>query len=274
VAELLPELREAAYGHATVRQVMDMLVGLDYSEDYADPQAGIWISAAPAACCRGARAMPGRAASASSWPRCARRAGMARPLAKTVNTQVLGWLLERVHGERLADDLAPPVAAAGHGARCLDLGRPSGAAFGGGGMSATLRDLARFGELMRLRGQVGGRQRCCPRRWWPTSRPVAGAVPRAEAYHATLPGWSYRSMWWVSHNAHGAYMARGVHGQCLYIDPRAEMVIARTGLHPVAGQRGRQRPHHPARLRGPGPGPQGRAESGIPRPRRAAGSGR
>lgn len=39
----------------------------------------------------------------------------------------------------------------------------------------------------------------------------------------------------VSHNAHGAYMARGVHGQGIYIDPKAEMVIARYASHPSAG---------------------------------------
>ena len=30
-------------------------------------------------------------------------------------------------------------------------------------------------------------------------------------------------------------MARGVHGQALYVDPAAEMVIARFASHPVAG---------------------------------------
>jgi len=42
-------------------------------------------------------------------------------------------------------------------------------------------------------------------------------------------------MWWITHNEHGAFGARGVHGQALYIDPRAEMVIARFASHPVAG---------------------------------------
>ena len=42
-------------------------------------------------------------------------------------------------------------------------------------------------------------------------------------------------MWWITHNDHGAFMARGVHGQALYIDPTADMVIARFASHPVAG---------------------------------------
>ena len=41
-------------------------------------------------------------------------------------------------------------------------------------------------------------------------------------------------MWWVSNNEHGAYAARGVHGQAIYIDPKAEMVIARYASHPMA----------------------------------------
>lgn len=44
-------------------------------------------------------------------------------------------------------------------------------------------------------------------------------------------------MWWVTHNARGAFMARGVHGQAIYIDPAAEMVIVRLASHPEADNR-------------------------------------
>ena len=53
-------------------------------------------------------------------------------------------------------------------------------------------------------------------------------------YGKKLPGWSYRNMWWVSNNEDGAYMARGVHGQAIYIDPAAEMVIVRVAHNPQA----------------------------------------
>ena len=56
---------------------------------------------------------------------------------------------------------------------------------------------------------------------------VAGGYP-------TLPGWSYHNFWWVSHDDHGVYMARGIHGQAIYVDPKAEMVIARFASHPLA----------------------------------------
>ena len=43
VSAVIPELKDSAFGGATVRQVMDMTTALDYSEDYADPEADIWI---------------------------------------------------------------------------------------------------------------------------------------------------------------------------------------------------------------------------------------
>lgn len=65
---------------------------------------------------------------------------------------------------------------------------------------------------------------------------VAGGLASdfAQGGYPLLPGWSYRNMWWMSHNAHGAYTARGIHGQAIYIDPVAEMVIARFASHPRA----------------------------------------
>jgi CubicO group peptidase (beta-lactamase class C family) len=42
-------------------------------------------------------------------------------------------------------------------------------------------------------------------------------------------------MWWVTHNEHDAYMARGIHGQSIWVDPKAEMVIVRYASHPIAG---------------------------------------
>lgn len=56
----------------------------------------------------------------------------------------------------------------------------------------------------------------------------------AKAGYKTLVGGSYRSMWWVFHNKHGAFAARGVHGQTIYVDPLAQMVIVRFSSFPTA----------------------------------------
>ncbi|MFX7090676.1 6-aminohexanoate hydrolase, partial [Acinetobacter baumannii] len=83
--------------------------------------------------------------------------------------------------------------------------------------NTTLRDLARFGEMMRNRGRFNGQQ-VIPAAVVEDIERGGDRAHFAKAGYATLPGWSYRNMWWVSHNEHGAYMARGIHGQSIYVD--------------------------------------------------------
>jgi len=110
----------------------------------------------------------------------------------------------------------------------------TGVEFGGGGLHMALRDLARFGEAMRLDGRFNGQQ-IVPKAFVDDVRRGGDRQKFAPAGYKTLPGGSYHSMWWVLHNAHGAYSARGIHGQAIYVDPAAEMVIARFASHPLGG---------------------------------------
>jgi CubicO group peptidase (beta-lactamase class C family) len=61
-----------------------------------------------------------------------------------------------------------------------------------------------------------------------------GGDPSKFAGFPTIPGGSYTSQWWVFHNANGAFAARGVHGQTIYVDPTAEMVLVRLASFPRA----------------------------------------
>jgi len=67
----------------------------------------------------------------------------------------------------------------------------------------------------------------------PIATPIVSTV-FALAGYTLLPGYSYRNMWWVSHNALGVFEGRGIHGQRLYVAPKAELVIARFCSHPIA----------------------------------------
>jgi CubicO group peptidase (beta-lactamase class C family) len=80
-------------------------------------------------------------------------------------------------------------------------------------------------------------------------RSARGATRRSSAGFPTIPNGSYTSQWWVFHNDHGAYAARGVHGQTIYVDPTAEMVLVRLRLLPARAER-LHRPDLAARLPG------------------------
>jgi hypothetical protein len=235
VATVVPELRNSAFGTATIRQVMDMTTALDYSEDYSDPQSGIWKYSAAAS------PLPKPAGYTGpdgyfQYLQTVQQAGQHGRIFgyKTINTDALGWIISRVTGkamtELLADRIWSKMGAEQDAYMTVDgLGTP----FAGGGLSAGLRDLGRIGQLMLDGGRINGR------RLFPSqvSRNIATGGDRAvfAAGYKGLPGGSYRSMWWVLHNAHGAYAARGVHGQTIYVDPKASMVIVRLASHPNAG---------------------------------------
>jgi len=236
VVACVPELARSGLAHATVRQVLDMTTSLRHSEDYTDPQAGIWDH--------------GRAGSVLSRPQgytgpqsfCDFLVGLEQDgphgqafAYKTVNTDVLGWVLRRISGQSLGDLLSQRIWSALGCEQDGDLMVDSaGTEFAGAGFNASLRDLARFGEMMRNDGVFNGR-RIVPAAAIADIRGGADSAHFAQAGYLTLPGWTYRDMWWVSHNPHGAYCARGIHGQGVYIDPAAEMVIARFASHPMAG---------------------------------------
>ena len=235
VPHYLPELARTAYGDATLRQVMDMQIGVAYSELYSDPKAQIWDHARAG----GIRARPSLYAGASNFyeflQTLQKEGEHGQAFAyKTVNTDVLCWVMKRATGVGLADMISERIWQRLGCEEDAHISVDSiGVPFGGGGLCASLRDLARFGEMMRCDGAVGGTQVIPAAVVADTARGEDAAKFAKAGYHL-LTGFSYRNMWWNTHNAHGAYEARGIHGQRIYVAPKAEMVIARFGSHPIA----------------------------------------
>ncbi|MEN9537922.1 MAG: hypothetical protein RLZZ126_157 [Pseudomonadota bacterium] len=235
VPHYLPEMAGTAYADATLRQVMDMLIGVKYSEAYSDPQAEIWDFARAG----GFITRPAHYTGPSNLyeflttlqPEGSHGDAFAY---KTVNTELMCWIMKRATGVGFAHMLSERIW---QHLGCEEDGLVSvdsiGVPFGGGGLSATVRDLARFGELMRCDGGVGNQQ-VIPAAVVADCARGADPAKFAKAGYTLIPGYSYRNMWWVTHNAHGAYEARGIHGQRLYIAPKAELVVARFASHPIA----------------------------------------
>ncbi|MEM8929655.1 MAG: serine hydrolase [Acidobacteriota bacterium] len=235
VSSIVPELAGSAFGNATVRQVMDMTTGLAYSEDYSNPNADIWIYSAAASPLPKAEGYQGPNGYFEYLQTVRPEGEHGHAFAyKTINTDALGWIISRVSGrevtELLSERLWRRMGAEQDAYMTVDA---KGTPFAGGGLSAGLRDLGRIGQLMLDGGVVDG-ERLFPAEV--VERIRAGGSPEAfaKAGYTTLDGGSYRSMWWLFHNAHGAFAARGVHGQTIYVDPTAEMVLVRFASFPQA----------------------------------------
>jgi len=235
VASIVPELGHSAFGGATVRQVMDMTTALDYSEDYTDPKADIWVYSAAASPLPKPESYKGPNGY-FAYLQTVKQDGVHGEAFgyRTINTDALGWIVSQVTGKDLAhllsDRIWSRMGAEQDGYMTVDA---KGTPFAGGGLSAGLRDLGRIGLLMLNGGEING-QRLFPQAVVERIRAGGDKNAFAKAGYKSLEGGSYRGMWWVFHNTHGAFAARGVHGQTIYIDPTAEMVIVRFASFPTA----------------------------------------
>ena len=249
VTEVLPELAGTSWEGATVRQVLDMRTGTRFSEVYEETGGDV-----------------GRLSQAIGWDRPVTPGVPEDTFAfvasleadrphggafdyRTPLTSLLGWLCERATGARLpellSNELWAPMGAE-HDARIAVDGIGNG--FAGGGFCATVRDLARFGELWRRRGE-GPNGRVIPEAWvadtWaggPDSR-EAFAVAETEEPDTDHPDAFYRNKWWVLDPRGGTMTAIGIHGQWVTIVDPAELVVSRVSSHPRADDVAEERWH-------------------------------
>ena len=225
VLAYLPEVKNSAYGDCTVRHVLDMTVSSSFVEEYEDVSGEY-----------------GRYRRATLWnpPLPGEDPGTMHDMLATVspgsephgrvfkylspNSDLLGWLVERASGEAFADLFSAlvwkPMGAEADAYITVDAeGSPRTA----GGICLLPRDLARFGEMMRL----GGRG-ILPA-WWVADIGSNGdhTAWQKGDFANLFPKGRYRSKWYQSGFGSGAYCAIGIHGQWLWIDPQREVVIAK-----------------------------------------------
>ena len=244
VSAYIPELSGSGFGDATVRQILDMTTGLAYSEDYTDPNADVFGIVhsigtfprpkdydGPRTLYDYLKAIPKKGTHGSQFA------------YKSVNTDVLGWLIARVTGKNPIDLLSEKIwQKVGAEMDAYLLVDQAGTGWASGGFNAILRDHARFGEMMRRGGRFNGKQ-IVPQSIIKDIRNggnkdlFAKAGHNPTGHYSSMSGWSYRNQWWVSHNDDEAFAARGIHGQTIYIDPKSELVIVRLASHPVASNR-------------------------------------
>ncbi len=232
----IPEAAGSAYGDCTVRHILDMTVDIAFEESYLEPtgdfaryrEATGWNPLSDPS------HPPDLKSFLVTLPRAGKPHGEAFHYVSP-NSDFLGWLIEaaadRPFAELLSDRIWQPLGARDGVDVTVDrLGAPRTA----GGICATARDLVLFGAMMRDGGAARGRQ-ILPR-WWVDDIRTGGdraAWLRGDpVYVDLLPDGRYRSKWYQTGNAAGAFCAIGIHGQWLYIDPAADAVIAKLSAQP------------------------------------------
>ncbi|QRM57307.1 serine hydrolase [Sinorhizobium sp. BG8] len=233
VTHYLPEAAGSAYGDCSYRDVLDMRVSLDFEEVYLDRlgafaryrRAMLWNPPEPG--------LPAETLPSFLFTlRKAERPHGGPFFYASPNSDLLGVIIERAtkmrFPELMSDLLWKPMGAKNHAYVTVDaIGTPRTA----GGICVTARDLARVGELLRTGGASAGRQ-VVPSAWIKDMRTAGDHDAWAAGSNTSLPNGRYRSQWYQSGEADGAYCAIGIHGQWLYVDPSTDTVIVKLSSQP------------------------------------------
>jgi CubicO group peptidase (beta-lactamase class C family) len=229
----VPELERCGYADATLRHLLDMRSGVRFSEDYGHPDSD--VSKEEIVC--GWKPRPHGSVHIPdnmydfilTLPKEREHGGPF--LYRSIETDVLAWVMERATGSPLAGlvsrDLWQPLGAERDANFTVD---PAGFASADGGFNATLRDYARFGQMYGSGGCFNGRQ-ILPADY--VTDTLAGE-PEAFTgpYKDVFPRAAYRNQFWIRDVDKAQFMARGVFGQLIYVDPPNEIVVVKLSTWP------------------------------------------
>jgi CubicO group peptidase (beta-lactamase class C family) len=238
VSFYVPELVGSGYGEETLRRLMDMRDGTNYTETYADINSTVQVSDCSAGF-YGGKACP------KTYPgtvyEVLESVGRDESTAnlfnyKSGNTDAVAWALEVASGEKLStlinENLWEAMGAEHNASITVDKG---GFEYANGGMSATLRDMGRFGQLILENGVLRDNQII------PTKHisDIREHVEEPEWIKGDgADGFFYRSFFWGSGGDNNDFMAAGIHGQRVYVSPDSNMVIVLFSSWPTAGGNG------------------------------------
>ncbi|MFT4767639.1 MAG: CubicO group peptidase (beta-lactamase class C family) [Glaciecola sp.] len=232
VASYVPELSQTAFGDATVQQVMDMTNSIAYDETYDDPNSD--IANFLTSMYLGGEGLYSHLQSLTS-----KQLGFEHGEAfhyVTPDPEVLGWIIRRIEGQTLADVIYQRLwSKLGTEFEAHYWVDPTGVEMAGGGLSMTLRDAARFGQMILDDGQANGEQvlsaDIAQRIKTPRNQATFNRYYQDAWYGSVAQG--YHDQWW-SYAGVDAVAALGVHGQFIYINSEHDVVIVKQSSDPDA----------------------------------------
>jgi CubicO group peptidase (beta-lactamase class C family) len=234
VEEIVPELGGTSFEGATVQDLLDMRAGTQFDESYDNPEADVrtyervYLWRPDNGDPRPADALGYFATLQNDGP----HGGPFR--YRSILTDVLAWVIERAAGKRLHElisrELWQPMGAEFDAEITLD---GHGNPMADGGICASLRDLARFGQLY-LEGGRG----IVPKDWIEDT--IRGAPDGARAFAdgddspGYPPGAHYRNCWWIRDPGVPFYQASGINGQNIFVHVPSQTVVAKFSTWPTA----------------------------------------
>ena len=240
ISTYLPELKASGWKDAKLRHALDMTSGVRYVEDYEALDSDI-ASTDIASGWRSAK--PDIPYFQCMWDQILSLNETIREHGevfeyRSIETDVLAHCMERVTQTRLAElisrELWQPLGVEESACFTVD---GAGYPLADGGFNATLRDYARFGEML-CRGGAGNGQQIVPKAWITDSLNADPSI-FSDENNMDFDNGAYRNQFWIRDIDRRILIARGVFGQIIYSDLDNHLTIARLASWPefVSGER-------------------------------------
>jgi CubicO group peptidase (beta-lactamase class C family) len=237
LTDYVPALEDCGYAGATVRHLLDMRSGIQFSEEYLNPDAEVRVLEQAIGWAQRKHPMVPR--TMYDYLLTLRSKGPhGGPFEyRSCETDVLGWVCEAAAGIRMPELMSrvlwSRLGAENDAVIAVD---SAGTGMFDGGICATLRDLARFGAMLVRRGSSLSGEQIVPA-WWiddslrgdPDSRAAFAASPTITL----MPGGMYRNQFWLPYPDNtNVLVCLGIHGQMIYANLDTGLVAAKLSSWP------------------------------------------
>lgn len=247
-ADYIEELRGSGFERTSIQNILNHSSAIDFKENYTDPNSDFLKHYAPAL---NMGYVPG---GREAQPESSEIYGVHDFLGRFVkedkqlqpgdmfdynstNADVAGWIIARVSGMPLHEFLQKNIwSKLGTEHDALIAADRAFRAVATGGMSTSTRDAALFGQMILKRGKIGDQQ-IVPAKWIDASLEISDRdlnKMKSNKKYQDNSWQAYKNMWWIINAERGEYAAVGVHGQVIYINRFANLVIAYFSSQAVA----------------------------------------
>ena len=149
----------------------------------------------------------------------------------SINTEILGQIIKNTTGRGLAEYMEEKLwkkIGAEHDAYWT---LSNGTELAMGGLSVSLRDYARFARLYLNEGIYNGEQ-ILAKDWVKDSMDASADYSKPGANLDAYNAIGYGYQWWVPEGKQHEFMAIGVYGQWIYVNPSKQVIIVKTSADP------------------------------------------
>ena len=221
IIKYLKDFKDTGYEGVSIKNLLQMSSGIEFNEDYGDPNSDI-----------------------NRYARVTATGTSQRDFAKTLknsrkpgtynhyislDSQMLGMLIAEVSNMSVKEYLHEKIwSKIGMQDDAFYLTDKQEVEMSLGGLNVTLRDMAKFGQLFLNNGEWNGNQ-IVPLEWVANSTtPLDVHVQPNAGDEFTSDAWGYGYQWWVPGPEVSDYTAHGIYNQFIYINPESNVVIAKT----------------------------------------------